>query len=181
MTIKTTDLCDASEEVMTCELLMNSYGSHDSFSGDIRTIKCFEDMLLIRQAVNQPGHGQVLVIDGGSSTRRALFGDLMAAAAVKNGWNGVIINGSIRDAKEIGDMPIGVKALGTAPRRGVPNGVGQRDIPVTFGGVTFIPGCRLVADTDGVVVLPPHLKETDIPIADAATQAAAYAVTSEKK
>jgi regulator of ribonuclease activity A len=178
MNIKTSDLCDASEEVMACELPLRSFGSRESFSGTIRTVQCFEDVDLIRQAINQPGHDHVLVIDGGGSERRALFGDVMAEIAVRNGWRGLIINGAIRDANEIGNMAIGIKALGTAPRRGERTGAGQRDIPVTFGGITFTPGSRLVADTDGVVVLPPNLKETDISIADVAAQAAAYAVLS---
>lgn len=177
MTIKTSDLCDATDKVVACELPMNSYGSHQSFAGFIRTVQCFEDVDLIRQAVNQPGHGQVLVIDGGGSLRRALFGDVMAALAVKNGWRGLIIHGAIRDAIEINDMAIGVKALGTAPRRGERTGAGQRDIPVSFGGVTFTPNSRVVADADGVVVLPPDLKETDISVADTVALTAAYANT----
>jgi regulator of ribonuclease activity A len=138
-----------------------------------------EDVDLIRQAVNQPGHDQVLVIDGGGSTRRALFGDVMAAIAVKNGWSGVIINGAIRDVSEIMQMSIGVKALGTNPRRGERTGIGRRDIPVTFGGVTFTPGSRLVADTDGLVVLPPHMNETDVSVADTVAQTAAYVAASQ--
>jgi regulator of ribonuclease activity A len=177
MSTKTSDLCDASEDVMACEFPMNSYGSHRSFAGFIRTVQCYEDVDLIRQAVNQPGHDQVLVIDGGGSLRRALFGDVMAAIAARNGWSGLIINGAIRDAIEINGIAIGVKALGTAPRRGERTGAGQRDIPVTFGGVTFTPSSRVVADTDGVVVLPPHLKETDISVVDTVAQTAVYANT----
>jgi regulator of ribonuclease activity A len=171
---KTSDLCDASEEVMACELPWNHYGLRDSFAGTIRTVQCFEDVELIRQAVNQPGHDHVLVIDGGGSVRRALFGDVMAGIAAQNGWSGLVINGAIRDANEVNAMAIGVKALGTAPRRGARTGAGQPDVPVTFGGVTFVPGRRLVADSDGVVVLPPNLKETDISVADTVAQTAAY-------
>ena len=173
MATKTSDLCDASEEIMACELPLRSYGSRTSFSGTIRTVQCFEDVDLIRQTLNQAGHDQVLVIDGGGSTRRALFGDVMAAIAVQNGWSGLVIHGAIRDAVEIDGMAIGVKALGTAPRRGERTGAGQRDVPVAFGAVTFVPGSRLVADPDGVVVLPPHLNEGDIPVADTVAQTAA--------
>jgi len=163
---------------MACELPLRSYGARESFAGTIRTVQCFEDVDLIRQAVNQPGYDQVLVIDGGGSTRRALFGDVMATIALKNGWSGLIINGAIRDVSEIMQMSIGVKALGTNPRRGERKGIGQRDIPVTFGGVTFTPGSRLVADTDGLVVLPSHMNERDVSISDTVAQTTAYIAAS---
>ena len=176
--MKTSDLCDARSDIAACELPLNSYGLHASFAGTIRTVQCFEDVELIRQMVNQPGHDQVLVVDGGGSIRRALFGDVMAGIAMQNGWSGLIFNGAIRDAVEVGGMALGIKALGTAPRRGERTGAGQLDVPVRFGGVTFTPGCRVVADADGVVVLPPHLKETDIAVADTLAQTAAYAASS---
>lgn len=160
---------------MACELPLRSFGQRSSFTGTIRTVQCFEDVDLIRQRVNSPGHDQVLVIDGGGSLRRALFGDVMATLAIQHGWRGLVIHGAIRDTVEINGMDIGVKALGTAPRRGERNGTGQTDIPVTFGGITFTPGCRVVVDADGVVVLPPGLKETDIAVADTLAQTAAYA------
>lgn len=180
MIIKTSDLCDACDEVIACELSMSSYGSRLSFSGFIRTVQCFEDVDLIRQVVNQPGQDQVLVIDGGGSLRRALFGDVMAEIAIKNGWSGLIINGAMRDAVEINGMAIGVKALGTAPRRGERTGAGQRDVAVSFGGVKFIPGRRVVADSDGVVLLPQNMKETDISVADSVAQTAFYVSSSDK-
>lgn len=174
MIVKTSDLCDASKEVQACDLQFMGVGRKPDFAGTIRTVGCLEDVELIRAALNQPGHDQVLVIDGGGSLRRALFGDVMAALAVRNGWRGLIIHGAIRDVLEIHDMDLGVKALGTAPRRGERTGAGQVDVPVTFGGVTFMPGCRVVADADGVVVLPAHLHERDVPVADTVAQTAAY-------
>lgn len=176
--MKTSDLCDARSDIVACELPLNSYGLRASFAGTIRTVQCFEDVDLIRQLVNQPGHDKVLVVDGGGSTRRALFGDVMAGIATQNGWSGLIFNGAIRDAVEVNGMAIGVKALGTAPRRGERTGAGQVDVPVSFGEVTFTPGCRVVADADGVVVLPPDLKESDIAVADTVAQTAAYAASS---
>ncbi|MDB5947737.1 MAG: putative regulator of ribonuclease, partial [Ramlibacter sp.] len=120
----------------------------------------------MRDVISQRGDGCVLVIDGGGSLARALFGDVMAAVAVRNGWAGLVINGAIRDCVEIDAMDIGVKALGTVPRRGERTAAGDVDIPVTFGGITFTPGHRLVADDDGVIVLPAGLTEKDIRIED---------------
>jgi len=172
--MKTSDLCDASDEIQACSLALLNYGHRHAFAGTIQTVQCFETVDLIVSALNQPGHDQVLVIDGGGSIQKALFGDRLADIALKNGWCGLVIHGAIRDSREINAMDIGVKALGTAPRRGHKSRDGQTGIPVSFGGITFTPGCRLVADNDGVVVLPPHLKETDIRTEDALSQTASY-------
>jgi regulator of ribonuclease activity A len=122
--------------------------------GVVRTVACFQDILLIRETLEQDGQGAILVIDGGGSLERALFGDAMAARMVHNRWAGVIVNGAVRDVAEIDSLPIAVKALGTCPRRGGTLGEGRVDVPVSFGGVTFMPGAWLIADDDGVVVLP---------------------------
>lgn len=175
---KTTDLCDACDAAQACALPLRGYGARRAFAGAIRTIRCHEDIALMRDLVGQPGHGQVLVIDGGGSLARALFGDVMATLAARNGWAGLVINGSIRDCVEIDAMEIGVKALGTVPKRGERSGAGEVDVPVSFGGVTFTPGRRLVADEDGVIVLPHGLTEADIQVDDVVAATAAYAATS---
>ena len=175
MTLKTSDLCDACDEAQACALAFRGWGQRRAFAGNIRTIRCHEDIALMRDAVCQPGHGNVLVIDGGGSMARALFGDVMAANASRNGWAGLVINGAIRDGTEIDAIDIGVKALGTVPKRGVRTGAGEVDVPVSFGGITFTPGLWLVADEDGVIVLPPGLTEQGIRVDDALAATAAYA------
>ncbi len=180
MTLKTSDLCDACDGARASALAWRGYGRRRAFAGTIRTIRCHEDIGLMRAAVGQAGHGQVLVIDGGGSLARALFGDVMAEVAMRNGWAGLVIHGAIRDSVEIDAMDIGVKALGTVPRRGERTGAGETDVPVTFGGVTFTPGHRLVADDDGVIVLPAGLTEDDIDVAGAVAATAAYAATAPK-
>jgi regulator of ribonuclease activity A len=175
MTPKTSDLCDACPEAQPCAMPWRGWGRRHAFAGAIRTIRCRDDIALMRDLVNQPGHGQVLVIDGGGSLARALFGDVMAAVASRNGWAGLVIHGAIRDGVEIDAMDIGVKALGTVPRRGERTGAGEVDVPVTFGGVTFVPGRRVVADEDGVIVLPEGVSEDDIRVEDVVVATAAYA------
>ena len=174
-TPKTTDLCDAREDVQACAVLFQSYGLRHAFTGPMRTLRCFEDIGLMRDTVSQPGHGQVLVIDGGGSIARALFGDVMAELASRNGWAGLVIHGVVRDANELNTIAIGVKALGTMPKRGSRTGAGERDVPLHFGGVTFTPGDHLVADADGVIVLPTGLTAADIEVADVVAATAAYA------
>ena len=180
MTPKTSDLCDACEAALACALPFRGYGRRRAFAGTIRTIRCHEDIALMRDVIGQPGHDRVLVIDGGGSLARALFGDVMAAMAAGNGWSGLVINGAIRDAVEIDTMDLGVKALGTVPRRGERSGAGEVDVPVHFGGITFTPGHRLVADEDGVIVLPAGVVEGDIHVDDVVAATAAYAAASGK-
>jgi len=153
MNLPTTDLCDAHEDkVRVVEPMFSSFGGRSAFHGRIATLKLFEDNSLVRRSLESPGEGRVLVIDGGGSLRRALVGDQLAALAVKNGWAGIVVYGCVRDSRAIGDMDIGVFAIDTHPMKTVKKNVGEADIAVCFGGVTFTPGEWLYADEDGVIV-----------------------------
>ncbi|MDA8255100.1 MAG: ribonuclease E activity regulator RraA [Betaproteobacteria bacterium] len=153
MDLLTTDLCDAHEDkVRVVEPMFSSFGGRAAFFGRIATLKLFEDNSLVRKALESPGEGRVLVIDGGGSLRRALVGDQLAALGVKNGWVGVVVYGCIRDSRAIGEMDIGVLAIDTHPMKTVKKNVGEANVPVTFGGVTFTPGEWLYADEDGVIL-----------------------------
>ena len=153
--ISVADLCDAHEgEIEVCELQFRDFGGKTAFSGLIRTVRCHEDNSMVKQTLSEPGHGCVLVVDGGGSLHRALVGDMLGADAVKNGWAGVVVNGAVRDTAVLGTLDLGVKALGSHPMRSVKRGEGVVDCPVAFGGVVFLPGDRLYADEDGVAVLP---------------------------
>ena len=81
-----------------------------------------------------------------------MVGDLIAASAVENGWTGVVVYGAVRDREAIGQLDIGLKALGSNPRKSAKDGVGEVDVPVEIGGVTFTPGKHVWADADGVLV-----------------------------
>ena len=151
----TADLYDEYEERLeSCDLQLRQYGGRRVFAGPIATVRCHEDNALVKQVLNTPGEGRVLVVDGGGSLHTALMGDLIAASAVANGWAGVVINGAVRDVAALAELELGVKALGSNPRKSAKAGVGERDVVVSFGGATFTPGARLVSDDDGVVVLP---------------------------
>lgn len=153
MDLLTTDLCDTNvDKVRVVEPMFNSFGGRAAFHGRIATLKLFEDNSLVRKALEAPGNGRVLVIDGGGSLRRALVGDQLAALALKNGWAGILVYGCIRDSRAIGEMDIGVFALDTHPMKTVKKNIGDVDIAVSFGGVTFVPGEWLYADEDGVIV-----------------------------
>ena len=128
------------------------FGGRRAFHGPISTIRCFEDNSRVKEAVEGPGSGRVLVVDGGGSRRRALLGDKLGLAAVNNGWAGIIIYGCIRDSAELARMDLGVRALGTVPMRSEKKGAGERDVPVRFAGVTFRPGEFVYVDEDGIIV-----------------------------
>ena len=153
MSLNTADLCDDyADRVSIAEPIFRDYGGNDGFSGPIETVKTFEDNTLVRRALERPGNGKVLVVDGGASRRCALLGDRLAALAVENGWAGIVIFGCIRDVKEIGGIPLGVKALATHPLKSRKDNYGDANIPVTFAGLTFVPGEHLYADLDGILV-----------------------------
>lgn len=153
MSIQTADLCDAHEDkVSVVAPMFRSFGGRPAFGGPISTLKLFEDNSLVRKALESPGNGRVLVIDAGGSMRCAVVGDQLAELGVKNGWAGIVAYGCIRDSKAIGQMDIGVFALGTHPKKTVKRNSGEVDITVTFGGVSFVPGHYLYGDEDGVIV-----------------------------
>jgi regulator of ribonuclease activity A len=153
MSFATADLVDAHADVIqSCEAQFRQYGGHVRFYGPIRTVKSPEDNALVKQTLATPGNGAVLVIDGAASLRCALVGDLMAGAAHKNGWAGLVIWGAIRDAVALAGIDVGIKALGSNPWKSSKNGTGQVDVPVSFGGVEFRPGSWLYSDEDGILV-----------------------------
>jgi regulator of ribonuclease activity A len=160
--MKTSDLCDALESVQACTTQLRGFGRRRAFAGPVRTVRCLEDIVEIRRLLNEPGRACVLVIDGGGSLQRAIIGDNMAALMMRNGWAGAIVFGAARDVAEIDGMDVGVKALGTVSRRGERKGGGECDVPVSFGGVTFVAGAYVVADEDGVVVLPVGMTPSEV-------------------
>ncbi|MBE1514264.1 ribonuclease E activity regulator RraA [Nesterenkonia halotolerans] len=150
----TCDLYDADESLQSLSLQLLNLGGKPRFTGRVRTISCFRDNGLVKEVLNSPGDGSVLVVDGAGSVDSALMGDLMAASAIENGWSGVVIHGAIRDRVDLARMDLGVRALGSNPRKSVKDGLGQIDVPLQFGGVTFVPGATLWSDEDGVLVTP---------------------------
>jgi len=154
MNFKTTDLCDQFEKtVRVLAPIFRDFGGRISFHGEAVTVKCFEDNSRIKELSATPGAGKVLVVDGGSSTRCALLGDVIAADLVKNGWEGVVMSCYVRDTAALAGLNLGVKALGHIPKRSSKRAEGQVNIPVEIGGHTCHPGDRVYADEDGVIIL----------------------------
>jgi regulator of ribonuclease activity A len=161
--LSTCDLCDQhkadqSGAVRVLPPLLRDFGGRRRFSGLVATVKCFEDNSLVKAAVESPGAGRVLVVDGGGSLRRALLGGNLGRAAAANGWAGVVLDGCVRDVAELAACDLGVRALAALPLATEKRGEGQRDLPVLLLGVWVRPGELLVADEDGVVVLGAGLR-----------------------
>ncbi len=158
----TPDLCDAyPESVQVLEPMFSNFGGRDSFGGEIVTIKCFEDNSRVKEQAELNGKGKVLVVDGGGSLRHALLGDMIAEKASKNGWEGLVIYGCIRDVDVLAQTDLGVQALASHPLKSVRRGLGDMNVPVTFAGVTFRPGEFIYADNNGVIISPVALKMPD--------------------
>ena len=149
----TADLCDEFGSIVrVVEPLFKDYGGVESFCGQIATLDVFEDNVLVHETLGSDGGGRVLVVDGKASARCALLGEKLARMALEHGWAGIVVNGGVRDSAETGGIPVGVKALHAVPRRSGKEGVGDREVPVRFAGISFNPGEYLYADADGIIV-----------------------------
>lgn len=158
MTFATTDLCDDNESMLedgrlaVLPPLYRHFGKHSRFCGRATTLRVFEDNALVRKALETAGNGNVLVIDGGGSLRRALVGGKLGVLAQQNGWAGIIVDGCIRDSDEIDACEIGVRALALQPRKSSKKGDGERDLRICIGGVFVSAGDWIYADADGILV-----------------------------
>lgn len=153
----TCDLCDihkndSSGAFRVLPPVFRDFGSVHRFAGPVSTVKCFEDNSAVKAAVDSPGHGRVLVVDGGASMRRALLGGNLGAAAARNGWAGVVIDGCVRDVAELVLCQTGIRALANMPLPTDKRNEGQRDVAVQIQGVWVRPSDWLYADEDGMVV-----------------------------
>ncbi len=155
----TADLCDAFDaELQVAPGVFKAYGGAAAFCGPIATVKVFEDNVLVRDALSEPGSGRILVVDGGGSLHRALVGDQLGALAVQNGWAGLIVWGCIRDSVGLLPLALGVRALGANPRKPLKQGSGYRDVPLQFADVRWVPGHWAYVDADGIVLASRSLR-----------------------
>ena len=160
MELSTADLCDKyPDRVRVADPeIFRDYGGRKIFSGKIHTVKCFENNPYVRKALEGPGEGKVLVVDGGGSLRCALLGDMLGEIAVKNKWNGVIVYGCIRDSAALRNLDLGVLAIGTNPMKSSKEDEGQEDLMISFAGIDFNPGEYVYCDGDGILVSETELK-----------------------
>ncbi|MBD1573121.1 ribonuclease E activity regulator RraA [Vibrio sp. S17_S38] len=153
MEYNTSALCDIYlDQVDVVEPMFSNFGGLSSFAGQVTTVKCFEDNGIIRSVLQEEGTGRVLLIDGGGSLRRALIDAELAILAEENSWEGIVIYGSVREVDDLEERQVGIQALAAIPVGATQNNIGEIDVPVNFGGVTFLPEDYLYADNTGVIL-----------------------------
>ncbi len=153
MKYDTSELCDIyHEEVNVVEPLFSNFGGRTSFGGQITTVKCFEDNGLLFDLLEENGRGRVLLVDGGGSVRRALINAELARLAAQNEWEGIVVYGAVRQVDDLEELDIGIQTMAAIPAGAVSEGVGESDIRVNFGGVTFFSGDHLYADNTGIIL-----------------------------
>lgn len=153
MKYDTSELCDIyHEDVNVVEPLFSNFGGRTSFGGQIITVKCFEDNGLLYDLLEENGRGRVLLIDGGGSVRRALVDASLARLALQNEWEGIVVYGSVRQVDDLEELDIGIQAIAAIPVGAAGEGIGESDIRVNFGGVTFFSGDHLYADNTGIIL-----------------------------
>mgnify|MGYP001500642458 FL=1 len=153
MEYNTSELCDIYADMIdVVEPMFMNFGGKSSFGGQITTIKCFENLGLIAETLQQPGLGKVLLVDGGGSLRRALIDSDIAQMAFENEWEGIIVYGSIREVDQLDDINIGIQSLASIPVGADDNRTGEVDVAVNFGGVTFLPDDHVYADSTGIIL-----------------------------
>jgi regulator of ribonuclease activity A len=158
MEYNTSELCDLYADLIdVVEPIFSNYGGRSAFGGKVVTVKCFESNGLISELVETDGTGKVLVIDGGGSTRRALIDFTIAQTAEKNGWEGILCYGSVRDVDAIEELELGIQALVSIPVGAQDTEIGESDLAINFAGVTFLPDDHIYADNTGVILSPEPL------------------------
>lgn len=153
MFIDTSELCDLyADQVDVVEPIFSSFGGVNAFYGKVTTIKCFENNGLIAEVLEENGKGRVLVVDGGGAVRRGLIDAELAQLAADNGWEGIIVYGAVRQIQQLENINLGIHALAPIPVSADESNIGESDIPVNFGGVTFFPEDYIYADLTGIIL-----------------------------
>lgn len=153
---KSSDLADAlGADARIAGMRWQRFGGRAAFHGIVSTVRCPQSVGLIRQCIDEPGAGRVLVVDVAGGVPTAVLGDRMASIALRNGWAGFLIEGAVRDVDALRGMDLGVFALGAVPRRASLELTGERDVTVTLGELQVRPGDYIVCDADGVLVCAP--------------------------
>lgn len=112
------------------------------------------DNLMIHAAVEQCGEGDILVVTTTSPSTDGLFGELFATALQQRGVRGVVLNTGIRDTQELRDMGFAAWSRAVSSQGTVKATGGSVNVPIAIDGQVVRPGDVIVADDDGVVVVP---------------------------
>ena len=147
------DLSDQhSEQIQIGKLALQSFGSRPSIAGEIYTVSCSDDNSVVKEALSREGKNKVLVIDASGVTHASMIGDQIAESAVKNNWEGIVVNGCVRDVEELKNLPIGIFAKGVVPQKTNKKNHGFEDVLIAFGSVVMTSGKWIYIDQNGWLV-----------------------------
>lgn len=123
--------------------------------GPAFTVKCYPGSIItVHKALLEAPPAVVLVVDDEGDTRGALWGEVMTHQAMRQGILGLVTDGPVRDTAEIAALGFPVFAGSVTPRVGTNRRVGLTQVPIALAGVPVHPGDIVVADADGVVIIP---------------------------
>ncbi len=123
--------------------------------GRVRTVSLPKgDNLFLHHAIYQAERDDIIVVDGQDYKEAAYLGELMAGAAEALGVKGIVIDGFVRDKQELGQLKIQIYAKGFLPSGPSKEGPGSFDTTITCAGAMVAPFDYIVADEDGVVIVP---------------------------
>ena len=123
--------------------------------GAALTVWCHSgDNLMLHKALSLAHPGDIVVMNTQGNTNNAGFGELLATSALKLGVRAVIVDGAVRDADALETMHLPVYARGVCPNGCNKDGAGEVGAIIACGGVAVRPGDVIIADRDGVTVVP---------------------------
>jgi regulator of RNase E activity RraA len=124
-------------------------------------------MMTLQKALLEAQPGEILVVDAGGDPRAGgIWGELMSLEACQRGLRGLILDGAARDAAGLREVGFPVFAAGSTPRLGTNLQIGLCQIAVSCGGAPVHPGDFVVADDDGVVVVPAQMVDVTLEAAE---------------
>lgn len=159
---------DVMNRIQTMRGGFRPFGGKRVIAGPAFTVKARAgDNLLLHRACDMAAPGDIIVGDGGGDLSIALMGELMIGHALTRGVHGIVLDGAVRDVEALAALDIGVWACGATPSGPYKDGPGEIGHPVSCGGQVVMPGDLVMADADGVVVVPRAEAEAVILAAEA--------------
>ncbi|MHB0896214.1 MAG: RraA family protein [Spirochaetales bacterium] len=142
---------------MSSEIRLLSKPSQPIATGVALTVKARPgDNLMIHKALNLAGPGDFIVVANEGDRSHSLIGEIIATFAQYKKIAGLIIDGPIRDIEFISQMDLPVYGTGTTPGGPYKDGPGEVNVPISCGGVQIDPGDIVLADADGIIVIPKY-------------------------
>lgn len=153
--ISAANVSDALAKTQTMDAGMRALSPGSHVMGPAFTVQCYPaGIITVHKALGEVPNGHVLVVDGQGDPHGALWGELTSMEAMQRGAIGVVVDGACRDVARIRQLGFPAWTRHVTPRVGSNRTVGTTGGVVVCGGVAVHPGDYIVADDDGVTVIP---------------------------